>query len=299
MTWSDEVAVIHEMPAGFSPTLEEAKGFYAPEYRERIDKVFDDCVRYGKPYDEEMELITKSGRRVWVREIAQAIRNDSGNIVQVWGAFQDITRMKNVEDTLHRNEDKLRRALQTTIEVLTQTVERRDPYTAGHQRRVAALASEIAAEMGLDKERVEGIKTAGYVHDIGKISVPSEILSKPGKLSEIEMNIIREHPAHGREILIDIESTIQLAEVVHQHHERFDGSGYPQGLKGDDILLEARILSIADVVEAMASHRPYRPSLGIEEALGEIEKNSGILYDAQVANVCLSLFREKGYSLIE
>ncbi|MDO9508837.1 MAG: HD-GYP domain-containing protein, partial [Thermovirgaceae bacterium] len=177
--------------------------------------------------------------------------------------------------------------------------ERRDPYTAGHQKRVAALAGEIAAGMGLAPERIEGIYTAGLVHDIGKISVPSEILSKPGKLSEVEMNLIREHPLHGREILSDIESVIPLGEIIYQHHERLDGSGYPSGLKGDDILLEARILAVADVVEAMASHRPYRPTRGIEAALDEIEKNRGILYDPEVADVCLNLFREKSYALVE
>ena len=138
---------------------------------------------------------------------------------------------------------------------------------------------------------------SGFVHDLGKISVPAEILSKPGKLSELEMNIIREHPAHGRDILQGVESDLGLAMIVYQHHERIDGSGYPQGLKGDEISLEARILAVADVVEAMASYRPYRPAVGLEEALKEIEVNAGTLYDPDVAKACLRLFREKGYRL--
>jgi putative nucleotidyltransferase with HDIG domain len=178
-------------------------------------------------------------------------------------------------------------------------VERRDPYTAGHQRRVAALAAGIAHEMGFNAEQVEQIRISGFVHDLGKISVPAEILSKPGRLSELEMNIIREHPTHGYEILQDVESGWDLAEIVYQHHERLDGSGYPRGLKGEEIRLEARILSVADVVEAMASYRPYRPAVGLKEALEEIETKSGVLYDPEVVRVCLELFREKGYQLEE
>jgi len=196
------------------------------------------------------------------------IRDENGVPIGIQGVTRDITRRAEVEE-------KLRKALQTTIEVLTQTVERRDPYTAGHQRRVADLAGAIASGMGFDQERVEAIRVAGYVHDIGKISVPAEILSKPGRLSDVERNIIREHPQSGRDILRDVESGIPLAERVFQHHERLDGSGYPRGLRGDDILIEARILAVADVVEAMASYRPYRPALGIDEALDEIEKNRG------------------------
>ncbi|MDO9509594.1 MAG: PAS domain S-box protein, partial [Thermovirgaceae bacterium] len=219
----------------------------------------------------ELEQYRADGTTVWTEMNVSFVRDENGNAVGVLGTTRDITERKNTEE-------KLRRALQATIQVLTQTVERRDPYTAGHQKRVAALAGEIAAGMGLAPERIEDIYTAGLVHDIGKMSVPSEILSKPGKLSEVEMNLIREHPAHGFDILKDVETAWPLDEIVYQHHERMDGSGYPRGLKGSDIILEARILAVADVVEAMASHRPYRPTRGIEAALDEIEKNRGILY---------------------
>jgi putative nucleotidyltransferase with HDIG domain len=176
-------------------------------------------------------------------------------------------------------------------------VESRDPYTAGHQIRSADLARAIATEMGLPPEKIDGIRTAGAIHDIGKLSIPAEILSKPTKLSAIELSLIKEHSLKGYEMLKDVESPWPLAEMVYQHHERMDGSGYPRNLKGDEILMEARILAVADVVEAMASHRPYRPGLGIDAALKEIEKNKGIFYDDAVADACLRLFREKGFIL--
>jgi HD-GYP domain-containing protein (c-di-GMP phosphodiesterase class II) len=151
--------------------------------------------------------------------------------------------------------------------------------------------------MGLPPEKIDGIRMAGSIHDIGKLSIPAEILSKPTKLTNIEFSLIKEHARAGYEMLKDVESPWPLAEIVHQHHERMDGSGYPRNLKGEEILMEARILAVADVVESMASHRPYRPAIGIEPALEEIEKNKGILYDDAVADACLRLFREKGFRL--
>jgi putative nucleotidyltransferase with HDIG domain len=178
-------------------------------------------------------------------------------------------------------------------------VETRDPYTAGHQIRSANLARTIATEMGLPQDKIDGIRVAGSIHDIGKLSIPAEILSKPTKLSDLEFRMITEHSHKGYEMLKDVESPWPLAEIVRQHHERMDGSGYPRNLKGDDILIEARILAVADTVEAIASHRPYRPGLGIDAVLNEIEKNSGIFYDNTVADACLRLFREKGFQLAE
>ncbi|MCX5830557.1 MAG: PAS domain S-box protein [Deltaproteobacteria bacterium] len=201
------------------------------------------------------------------------------------------------EDSLRQTLESLRNAIQATIQVMVSAVEVRDPYTAGHQIRSADLASAIAMEMGLPSEKIEGIRMAGSIHDIGKLSIPAEILSKPTKLSEIEFALIKEHARRGFEMLKDVESSWPLAEIVHQHHERMDGSGYPRSLRGEGILMEARILAVADVVEAMASHRPYRPGLGIDAALNEIEKNSGTFYDEAVADACLRLFREKGFKL--
>jgi HD-GYP domain-containing protein (c-di-GMP phosphodiesterase class II) len=187
--------------------------------------------------------------------------------------------------------------LEETIQAVAFTVEIKDPYTAGHQRRVAQLACAIAKDMGLPEEQIEGIYMAGLVHDIAKINVPGEILSKPGRLSPFELGIIQVHPQAGHDILKTVEFPWPIAQIVLQHHERINGSGYPQGLKGDQILIQARILSVADVVVAMASHRPYRPALGVDEALEEILQNRDILYDPQVVDTCLRLFTEKGFVL--
>jgi putative nucleotidyltransferase with HDIG domain len=172
----------------------------------------------------------------------------------------------------------------------------RDPYTAGHQQKVVQLASAIAREMGLAEEQIEGLSVAGALHDIGKINIPAELLSKPGKLSKIEFEIIKTHAQVGFAILQGIDFPWPVAVAVAQHHERMDGSGYPFGLSGPDIILEARIMAVADVVEAMASHRPYRASLGIDRALEEISRNRGILYDAESVDACVRVFTEKGFT---
>jgi len=211
--------------------------------------------------------------------------------------FNDITKRKQAELDLIASERKLRKAISTTVQVLVAAVETRDPYTSGHQIRSADLARAMAIEMGLPQEVIEGIHMAGTIHDIGKISVPAEILVKPTKLSDLEFSLIKEHARKGFEMLKYVESPWPLAEIVYQHHERMDGSGYPRGLKGEETLIEARILAIADVVESMASHRPYRPSLGLDAALAEIENNKGTLYDSNAVDACLRLFREKGYQL--
>ena len=191
----------------------------------------------------------------------------------------------------------LRKSLEDSIQAIAATVEMRDPYTSGHQRRVADLAVALAKEMGLSEDRVHGLHLAGVVHDLGKISVPAEILSKPGKLTPIELQLIQGHAQAGYEILKDIDFPWPIATIVWQHHERLDGSGYPQKLKGADMLVESRIVAVADVVEAMGSHRPYRASLGIEVALQEIERGRGTKYDSAVADACLNLFREGHYAL--
>ncbi len=213
-------------------------------------------------------------------------------------AFVEAIRRKQAEKNLQETLASLRKAFGTTIQVMVSAVEARDPYTSGHQIRSADLARTIATDMGLPPEKIDAIRMAGSIHDIGKLSIPAEILSKPTKLSELEFSLIKEHASRGFEILKGVESPWPLAEIVYQHHERMDGSGYPRKLKGEEILLEARILAVADVVEAMASHRPYRPGLGINVALNEIEKNRGILYDSAVADACLRLFREKGFQLV-
>jgi putative nucleotidyltransferase with HDIG domain len=184
-----------------------------------------------------------------------------------------------------------------TVEAITALSAMRDPYTAGHERRVAEIAVAIGAEMGLDAHRQQGLRVAGYLHDVGKINAPAEILSKPGALSAAEFALVKEHARAGYDVLKNVEFPWPVALVALQHHERIDGSGYPQGLKGDEIILEARIVAVADVVEAIASHRPYRAALGIEKSLAEIERGRGTAFDADVVDACLRLFRERGHQL--
>ena len=198
----------------------------------------------------------------------------------------------------HReHEQRLQKNMLQTVEAIASIVEMRDPYTSGHQARVADIAKEIARQMGLDEEQMQAIHLAGLVHDLGKIRIPAEILSKPGRLNDVEYSLIKMHPQAGYDILKGVDFSWPIAQMVLQHHERMDGSGYPQGLKGDKILLGARILVVADVVEAMSSHRPYRPGLGNEAALQEIMRGRRTLYDAQVVDACVALFRERGYVL--
>jgi putative two-component system response regulator len=199
--------------------------------------------------------------------------------------------------SLTESEQRLKANLLESVSAVAAMVELRDPYTAGHQQRVAQIADAIARELDLPEEMIEGINIAGVVHDVGKISVPTEILSKPGKLNDPEFSLIKQHPELGYEILKEIDFPWPIAQTIREHHERQDGSGYPLGLSGDDICMQARILAVADIIEAMASHRPYRPGLGIENALQEIESHRGTSLDADVVDAALRLFREKGYTI--
>ncbi|NQS89745.1 PAS domain S-box protein [Patescibacteria group bacterium] len=211
----------------------------------------------------------------------------------------DVTKRKQLEEELKQSFKKLRKTFQEIVHALASAVEMKDPYVAGHQQRVTNLACAIATEIGLSKEQIDGISTSGLIHDIGKIAIPSEILSKPGRINDDEFNIIKNHPRIGYNILKIIEFPWPIAQIVLQHHEKMDGSGYPQGLSGDKILLEARILAVADTIEAMNFRRPYRESLGIDKALEEISKNKGILYDPQVVDACMKLFVKEGFKFEE
>jgi PAS domain S-box-containing protein/putative nucleotidyltransferase with HDIG domain len=241
-------------------------------------------------------LITKNSAKLSIEETVSPIRSGKKETIGNVLIFRDITQRKLSEVELKLSWERLQKALAGTVQAMAMTIERRDPYTAGHQRRVSKLSSAIAAEMSLPPEKIEGIRMAGDIHDIGKIYVPAEILSKPGQLTEIENSIIRTHSQVGYDILNSIEFPWPIAQIIYQHHERINGSGYPNKLKGDEILLEARIISVADVVEAMSSHRPYRPSYGIDKALNEIIKNRGLLYDAGIVDVCVRLFKEKKFT---
>jgi PAS domain S-box-containing protein len=244
----------------------------------------------------EYPIITKDGHELWLGQNMQLLM-DGDHVTGFQALARDISDRKRAEEELQRTLDSLRKAFGTTIQVMVSAIEARDPYTAGHQLRSTDLARAIATEMGLPQKEIEAIRMAGPIHDIGKLSIPAEILSKPTKLTNIEFLLIKEHSQKGYEMLKDVESPWPLAQIVYQHHERMDGSGYPRNLKGEEILIEARILAVADVVEAMASHRPYRPAIGLDAALEEIENNKGTIYDAGAADACLRLFREKGFKL--
>ena len=224
-------------------------------------------------------------------------RSKNEKIKGYQGIIRDISELVSSQKKLQKTLEKLRKALGGTIQAMALTVETRDPYTAGHQRRVSNLACAIAREMGIPQNQIQGIHFAGVIHDIGKISVPGEILSKPGKISKNELGIIKEHPRAGHNILKTVDFPWPIAQIVLQHHEKIDGSGYPDGISGDDILIESKILAVADVIEAMSSHRPYRPTLGVDVALREVQQNKNILYDSNVVDACLRLFNEKGYRL--
>lgn len=221
---------------------------------------------------------------------------ENNRIVSFWELTRDVTERKLSEHKLKKSFDTLKRTLNATVEALVAVAEKRDPYTAGHQKRVARLAKAIGQEMGLSDHRCSGIHVAASIHDIGKIYVPAEFLTKPGTISEAEHVIIRTHPNVGYDILKTIEFPWPIADVILQHHERLDGSGYPAGLHGDSILLEAKIVAVADVMEAMSSHRPYRPSLGISVALDEIKKHKGKKYDPKVVEACMRVL-DRGFKI--
>ncbi|MDY6934751.1 MAG: PAS domain S-box protein [Spirochaetota bacterium] len=216
--------------------------------------------------------------------------------IGVYGIYKNLTPLRSFENRLGNTMEKLRKATGGIIHAMVSTVEVRDPYTAGHQQRVADLARAIAKEMGVPKCEIDSVSMAGTLHDLGKVNIPAEILSKPGCLADIEFNLIKMHPEIGYHILKEIDLPWPIAEIVYQHHERIDGSGYPKGLKGNKILLAGKILTVADVVEAIASHRPYRPALGIDKALNEISRYRGVYYDPKAVDACIKLFVEKRFT---
>ena len=211
-------------------------------------------------------------------------------------AFQNNEKANRAAELIIINQE-LHDALMNTVQVAMILSEMRDPYTTGHERRVAEIAVAISAELCFDRNQQEGIRVAGYLHDVGKIKLPAEILSKPGKLTENEYNLIKDHAQSGYDVLSRVDFPWPIADVALQHHERIDGSGYPKNLKRESIIIEARIIAVADVVEAMSSHRPYRPGLGIEKALVEIEQGRALIYDENVVDACLKLFRENGFKI--
>ncbi len=294
--WSDEIYRIFEIDSKkFGATYDAFLNAIHPEDRDFVDKAYSDSVKNKTSYDIVHRLLFKGGRIKYVNEKCKTVYDKKGNPVRSLGTVQDITKRIKAENELKKSYNKTEKALSGTIKTLATIGETRDPYTSGHQKRVAELAKTMSLELGLDKNKVEAVHTAALIHDIGKINVPASILAKPGKITDLEFNMIKTHSTDGYKILKKIEFQWPLARIVLQHHERENGSGYPEGLKNKKIMLEAKIIAVADVVEAMSSHRPYRPTLGVDKALREIKKNKGKLYDPKVVDACIGLFKNKGF----
>ncbi|MEQ8200010.1 MAG: HD domain-containing phosphohydrolase [Syntrophomonadaceae bacterium] len=304
--WNREMVELTGFPASSMvgrDNYEYAVPFYGTRRPILLDMIVDDTISFDNQYvyvhrdGDVLYTETKIGqlkgkpRILWGR--AAPLYNTKGEIVGAIESIRDITERKQAEEDLLKSHEKLEAIFSGTVNALAVTTEKRDQYTAGHQHRVAALACGIAREMGLPDKTIDDIRIAGTLHDIGKLYVPLDILSQPGRLTEIEYLFIKTHPTAGYDILKSIPFDAPIAEIIMQHHERIDGTGYPKGLKGDEILLPARIIAVADVFEAMASHRPYRASLGVDRALDEIEKNAGRLYDQKVVEACVRLVKEK------
>jgi PAS domain S-box-containing protein len=246
--------------------------------------------------NQEFEMVRQDGSHLFVSFHGRVEWDQRGQFIRSHCVFQDITARRRAERDLAQSHAKLQKILHGTIAALATVVETRDPYTAGHHRRVAQLAQALARELGLSRDEQEGMGVLGFLHDIGKVCVPAEILSKPSRLSEYEFSLIKVHPQVGYDILKEVEFPWPVAQAVLQHHERLDGSGYPAGLTDSHIIREARVLMVADVVEAMASHRPYRASLGLDCALDEIASQRGVLYDPEVVDACVGLFADRRFT---
>jgi putative nucleotidyltransferase with HDIG domain len=237
----------------------------------------------------------KCGSHPSCNVLVTALKDDEGAFAGIIESFTDASTLKATQKALVRSHERLRKAMGGIIQAMSLTIEKRDPYTAGHQRRVAKLCRAIGTELGLDWECIQGLRMAAAIHDLGKIHIPAAILNKPGRLSEHEIAIIRQHAETAYEILKNIDFPWPIAEAIYQHHERLDGSGYPRGLQGDEIILEARIIAVADVAEAISSFRPYRQALGTEVAMAELRKGRGILFDPQIVDICIDLFEVRGF----
>ena len=266
---------------------------FVPEDRHEAMENLKKTLEKGSSGVLEYTLLGRGGRKLQVEMNATLLRDRTNYPVGFVAITKDISERKEAEERQRKSMQRLEKAMEGFVQTIAAMVEQRDPYTAGHQRRVSRLAVAMAAGMGIPEETVNAVYMAGMIHDIGKISVPAEILAKPTRLTDIEFDMIKTHPQVGYDILKNVEFPWPIADIVLQHHERLNGSGYPKGLKGDEILLESRIIAVADVVEAMSTHRPYRPALGIDVALDEIRKNRGTLFDPHMVDACFELF-EKG-----
>ena len=292
-TWTASAALVEifGIEAAYVRDVEGWLGIVHADDRDAMRTyVLEHVMRDHHLFDRQYRIARISdGAERWVHGLGTLELDDTGEVARMFGVIQDITEGKLAEDALRETNQRLEAVLKNVTTTMGKVVEVRDAYTQGHQQSVATLARQIAEEMNLSERDIEGIEIAALVHDIGKLSVPLEILTKPAALSAAEFALIKEHPQTGFEILRDIDYLWPVADIALQHHERMDGSGYPNGLLGEEILLGARIVAVADVIEAMASHRPYRPALGLQVAVSEIADNPD-KYDVDVAAACLRLY---------
>ncbi|MGC7847541.1 PAS domain S-box protein [Desulforudis sp. 1088] len=295
--WADEIYHIFGLtPQELGTTYEDSLKAVHPDDRGFVEKSIAKAFKEGKPYSADYRIVLPDGSERIVHAQAEVTLGETGRPIKMSGTVQDITERMRIEKALRESSEQLQKAVEGTIQAVAKLVEMKDPYTAGHQRRVAELACAIAKEMGLPKDRIEGLRFGALIHDVGKIPVPAGILNKPGRLHDAEFSLIKMHPKIGYDILKDVNFPWPVAQIILQHHERLNGSGYPGGLFGDDILLEAQILGVADMVEAMASHRPYRPAQGIDKALEQLTRDKGVLFNPDVVDACLRLFTRKGFN---
>jgi len=291
--YSVEEAMAKSMEDIFEPSSVEAA---MKALAEELDMENMERKYLSKSRTLELEMKRNDSSIVPVEVKYSFLRGPDGRPAEIVAVARDVSKRKEAELEVKQSTQQLIRAMEDTIQAMAMIVEMRDPYTAGHQRRVTQLACAIAQEIGLSPDQITGLRLAGTIHDIGKVRVPAEILTNPDGLSDAEYTIIKMHPVLGHEILKTIDLPWPIAKIIHQHHERMDGSGYPLGLSGKDIIIEAKILAVADVVEAITSHRPYRPAHGIDRALEEISQNKGKLYDPDVVDACLKLFSQQKFS---
>ncbi len=277
-----------EMMTGMNISYFLYSDSFAIEEKNRSKRI--NLRKNGFPF--ELKLVDSDNRAIPYEVSSSPFIKDK-EVIGVLYIARNISKRKEVENKLKNSLNELRKTMNATIMTMAKVVETRDPYTAGHQRNVSRLATSIAEEIGLTEKEKEGIRVASLLHDIGKLDIPSDLLSKPRKLTEVEFNLIKSHCEIGADILKNIDFPWPISRLILQHHERLDGSGYPKGLTGKEIDIGAKIIAVADVVEAMSSHRPYRPALGLEKALQEVQNNSGILYDQDIVKACTYLIREK------
>jgi PAS domain S-box-containing protein/putative nucleotidyltransferase with HDIG domain len=270
--------------------------FVPDRLRDEMHGIFKKFKTNKEIINEHLEnpVLTINGEEKIISWYYTVLQDENGEFQGLLSSGEDVTTKSKAERELQENYQKLQQIMEDTVYTMAKVVEKKDPYSAGHQKRVSLIATAIAKEMKLPKEKIEGLKVASLVHDIGKIGMPIEILCKPSGLTELGIELIKEHPTFGFNILKEIYFPWPVAKIVLQHHEKIDGSGYPNGLKADEIMIEAKILCVADVIEAMSAYRAYRPSFSIKDAMKELNKNRGILYDSSVVDACKALFKYKG-----